>query len=129
MIDFEKNIQIIEKGGHPVFAVIPHDAWLKIRARLEDDGDVRAYDAARSEEKRHGRRGYPADVARKIASGDNPVAVLRAWRGLSQKRLAEKAGLAVQSVSHIETGVRKGGLAALRKIAAALDVPLDMLAV
>ena len=127
MTNIEHNIQTIDVGGRPAFVVIPQASWVKIRLALEEAEDLRAYDRAKREMKRSGGRSYPAAIAKKIARGENPVAALRTWRGLSQKQLATKAGLNPQSISHIETGVRKGGIVALRKIAKALDVSLELL--
>lgn len=127
MIDIEKNVQIINAGQHPAFVVIPHTNWVRIRAMLEDAADGRAYDRAKAAWQHDGKKAYPAAIAKRIARGEHPISVLREWRGLSQRQLAEKTGLNAQSISHIETGVRKGGLAALRKIAKALNISLELL--
>ena len=127
MTNIEENIQIISKKGQPAFVVLPHADWLKIRKALAQQDDVQAYDTAKRDWERTGRQTYPAAIARQLASGTHPVAVFRTWRGLSQKQLADKTGLNVQSISHIETGVRKGGICSLRKIAKALDVSIETL--
>jgi DNA-binding XRE family transcriptional regulator len=127
MINISKDVQVIEMGGHPAFAIMTHKKWQKIQELLEDFSDLRAYDEGIAAFKKDKRRTYPADVVYKICDGENPIAVLRKWRGLTQAKLAKKARLNPLTISHIETGVRKGGITALRKIAKALDVSLDML--
>lgn len=50
---------------------------------------------------------------------------LRKEKNLSQMELAEKADLAVQYISNVETATRKASLAALVSIANALNVGMD----
>ena len=52
---------------------------------------------------------------------------LREMRGISQRKLADKLGKSAQYVSRIETGDRKPSMDQVRKMAAALDVPVFML--
>jgi transcriptional regulator with XRE-family HTH domain len=49
---------------------------------------------------------------------------LRGRAGLTQTDLAEKAGLAKQTVSHLEAGIRRPGLSTAQRLARALNVPL-----
>ncbi|MFB9644522.1 helix-turn-helix transcriptional regulator [Microbacterium terregens] len=55
------------------------------------------------------------------------VAAYRADRGLSQERLAEHAGLHRTYVGQIERGTANASLAAVEKIAAALEIDTDRL--
>lgn len=55
------------------------------------------------------------------------VAAYRSDRGLSQERLAEQAGLHRTYVGQIERGTANASLAAVEKIATALDVDTDRL--
>jgi DNA-binding XRE family transcriptional regulator len=71
----------------------------------------------------------PGEVAERILLGGHPVRVWRDHRGLSQAALAEAAGMAQPTVARIETGQRKGTLAQMRRLAEALGVRLDVLAV
>lgn len=50
---------------------------------------------------------------------------LRKEKNLSQMELAEKADLAVQYISNVETATRKASLAALVSIANAMNVGMD----
>lgn len=70
----------------------------------------------------------PKDVVDRIATGENPVRVLREWRGETQMYLHFKTGLSQGYISDIENGRRVGTVAALRLIANVLNVPLDLLA-
>lgn len=70
----------------------------------------------------------PEEFALALARGENALRVLRSWRGLTQAGLAERAGLDQGYVSALERGGRAGTLDTHRKLAAALGVPLDLLA-
>lgn len=50
---------------------------------------------------------------------------LRKARGLSQEQLAERAGISVTHMSHIETGNTKLSLPVLVSLSEALSVPAD----
>lgn len=69
----------------------------------------------------------PWEIAKRIVAGENAVKVYREWRGLTQAVLARKVDSAKAYVSQIETGAKPGGRAILRKIAAALAVPVSVL--
>lgn len=70
----------------------------------------------------------PKEVVDRLANGENQVRVLREWRDVTQMHLAFKTNLSQSHISDIENGRRTGTPAALRLIADALKVPLDLLA-
>ena len=72
----------------------------------------------------HGQETVPAELVSRLVGGENPVKVWREHRGLSQRALAERAGLNFAYLSQIETGARKGPVATMKKLAAALDLDL-----
>jgi DNA-binding XRE family transcriptional regulator len=53
---------------------------------------------------------------------DNPVKILRKYRGLTQVDLAEKAGLSRPYLAEIETGKKDGSIRAMKALAEALGV-------
>jgi len=55
------------------------------------------------------------------------ILVLRKYRGLYQRELAERAGIRTENISLYETGARAPSKATLEKIAEALDVPISVL--
>lgn len=68
----------------------------------------------------------PHEVAKRLLLGDeSPVRVWREYRGLTQKQLADRAGLRQGYLSEIETGKKPGSVAAYRALATALDVDVD----
>jgi len=52
------------------------------------------------------------------------IKFLREKRGITQEKLAEKAGLSLDFIGKIEVNINKPGLRSLIKIANALDIPI-----
>lgn len=55
------------------------------------------------------------------------IKVLRKAAGISQDRLAELTDMSAKYISHIETGRKTASLKSVIKIAAAFDIPVDIL--
>ncbi|TAL66210.1 MAG: XRE family transcriptional regulator [Burkholderiaceae bacterium] len=118
------RVQVVEVAGKPVAYVVPADLWAKMREMAEDAEDAAAYaDAVASDD---GVR-YPAKVAHAMADGMHAVRAWREHRGLTQDALAAAAGVSKPFISQIEGGKREGSVGTLKKLAAALDVPLGAL--
>ncbi len=66
-------------------------------------------------------------TTRKLAPFSVRLAALRQRAGLNRNQLAVAAGLARIHVSRLERGTHEPTLATLRKLAAALEVPLSEL--
>jgi hypothetical protein len=117
-------------------AILPRKEYERLVARAseadEDVGTARIVERARKEVASGGPL-LPKDIVERLAKGENPVRVLREWRerdsreGMTQMYLSFKTGLSQGYISDIENGRRKGTAAALRAIANALAVPLDLL--
>ena len=56
------------------------------------------------------------DEMRRILDDESPVKVWREKRGLSQRELAEQAGVSSSYLAEIETGKKPGSAEALRKL-------------
>jgi DNA-binding XRE family transcriptional regulator len=69
----------------------------------------------------------PLAVADRLADGENPVKVIREWRGLTQQQLAAAAGITQGYLSEIENRGRQGPLALHQTLARALNVQLQTL--
>ena len=85
--------------------------------------DEELYDLARAE----GEETFPIDVADRLLDGENPVKVYRDYRGITQKALAQAAGINPVYLSQIETGRRTGSTRTLAALAAALSMGIDAL--
>ncbi len=70
----------------------------------------------------------PAAVARRVfVEGLPPIRVFREWRGITQEELAQQISSSKSYISQLETGHRSPGLQTLRKLARALDIPVELL--
>ena len=116
--------QIIRDGaGNPAYAVLPWDEYRALGPAVADadltDEELALRGEAEFDE------GFPLAVARRLAAGDNPVKVFRQHRGLTQKALAERAGLHPVYFSQVETGKRQGLARTIAQLARALGVDAD----
>lgn len=116
---------IRDDGGNPAFAVIPWREYERLaaagaEARLSDE---ELYDRARVEDE----ESYPIDVADRLLAGENAVRVYRDHRRMTQKHLAEAAGINAVYLSQIERGRRTGSARTLAAIAEALGIDVDAL--
>ncbi|MCI5060554.1 MAG: helix-turn-helix transcriptional regulator [Alphaproteobacteria bacterium] len=59
---------------------------------------------------------------------ESPIKIIRKFRGLTQADLAKEAGISRPYLTEIETGKKDGSIRALKSIAGALDVSLEILA-
>jgi len=119
--------QIIEKNGHPEFAVIPYEDYQHFLELLEDEADARAV-AEFHEAYAAGREFLvPDEIVRRELAGESPIKLWREHRGLTQQELANRAGISKPYLSQIETGKRQGTVETLSALARSLDVPLDVL--
>ncbi len=117
-------------------AILPRKDYELLVARAseadEDAGTARIVARARKEIASGGPL-LPKDIVDRMTNGENPVRVLREWRerewpgGMTQMYLSHKTNLSQGYISDIENGRRTGTAAALRLIANALEVPLDLL--
>ncbi|MEL7452097.1 MAG: helix-turn-helix transcriptional regulator [Pseudomonadota bacterium] len=66
----------------------------------------------------------PAEIKKRIDSGENAVRAIRRWRLMTQNELAKASGVGVNHISRIENGalfnIRTG-----RNLASALGVRID----
>ena len=83
---------------------IPQAEQDRLVADSEMLADLAACDAARAE----AGEGMPLAVFYRIVSGENPVKVIREWRGLTQAELARRADLQWVQLHDIESGKSRG---------------------
>jgi len=111
-------------------AILPRKEYEALAAKAaeadEDVGTARLVARARKDIAA-GALLIPKAVADRLTKGENALRVFREWRDVTQLHLSFKTGIGQGYLSDLENGRRKGTTAALKKIAAALDVPLDLL--
>ena len=92
----------------------------------EDAGTCRLVARARRALDERQEVAIPKAVANRIAAGENPILVVRDWRGTARVALADAAGISQSYVADLESGRRGGSPKQLAAVAAALKVPLSM---
>jgi hypothetical protein len=119
-----------QKTSRGEVAILPRKEYEALVAKAaeadEDVGTPRLVARARREVA-GGAPLLPKEFVDRLANGENAVRVLREWRDVTQLYLSYKTNLSQGYISDIENGRRTGTPAALRRIANALRVPLDLL--
>lgn len=111
-------------------AIIPRAEYERLKA-LSDEA---AEDSGAAKLVAHAKQVtdvmLPIEVVEQLASGENPIRVLRKFRGWTQAELATADGVRIAQnyLSDLETGKRKGPFELHRRIASCLDVPFELLA-
>jgi ribosome-binding protein aMBF1 (putative translation factor) len=111
-------------------AILPRKDYEALAAKAqevdEDLGTARIVARARKEIAA-GMPLIPKEVVDRIARGENALRALRQWRGKTQLYISHKTNIGQGYISDLERGRRKGTIAALKKIADVLEVPLDLI--
>src|SRR5437867_4007448 len=109
-------------------AILPRAEYERLKAladeAIEDAGTARLVARAKKEIA-EGTPLLPKEMVDRLADGENPIRVLREFRGRTQVDLVVAVGITQGYLSDLETGKRKGPLALHQKIAQALGVPLE----
>jgi DNA-binding XRE family transcriptional regulator len=118
-----------ESGELVVLARSDYDALIR-RAKVvkgEDEGTARLVARSDAALSAGDEIELPADVAERIARGENPLRVIREWKDHTQMYLAYKTDIDQSTISALENGTRKGTTAVWRRLATVLGVPMDLL--
>ena len=119
-----------KKTNKGEIAILPRKEYETLAAKAaeadEDIGSARLVARARKEIAA-GAPLIPKKIVDRIANGENPLRVLRKWLDMTQLELSSKTGIGQGYMSDLESGRRKGTTTALKKLAAAMNVPLDLL--
>ena len=119
------SVQVIERNGKPEWAVLPYDVYLQLVEQADMLQDLRDYDRIKAAVESGDEETVPAEVVYALLDGKNPVKVWREYRNLTQKHLAEAAGISTPYLSQIESGRRRASTRVLSAIARILQVTLD----
>jgi DNA-binding Xre family transcriptional regulator len=117
------GVQYIEVNGQKM-AILPAIDLDRLIAEAENRADERAADDALLR-RAAGEEYFPGELVDRLMEGENPVAVYRAYRRLTQTELASRIGMSAMVISSIESGRNVGRVSTLRKIAQALSVDLE----
>lgn len=109
---------------------ISRQDWANLLAELEDIEDRAAVQARRAREATSGRTAERQDYltgqeALRLLRGERAVRIWREKRGITQRALGTRAGVAPSYLAEIEAGRKPGSADALSRLARALGVPMD----
>jgi DNA-binding XRE family transcriptional regulator len=112
-------------------AIVPRAEYERLKtleSEVEEDAGTTRLVARAKKEIAGGAPLLPKGIVDRLASGENPIRVLRQFRAETQVELAVAVGITQNYLSDLETGKRKGPLELHQKIARFLGIPLDLLA-
>jgi DNA-binding XRE family transcriptional regulator len=123
------TIQMIKNNDELEWAVIPYKDYVELIEKAEMFDDIRDFDQIQNAILQGEEELFPGEVVDAILDGESPLKVIRLYRDLTQRELAERVGRSVPYLSQLETGKRAGSIKVLSEIARVLDVPLEMILV
>lgn len=123
------TIQIITSPSGEQMVVLSKEEFDLMAANQfdEDAETLRIYRESMTAIERGEDIALPEAIWDRLEARESPVRVLREFRSMTQKELAEAAGLSQSYLSEIERGAREGTLSTIKALAKALAVPLTVL--
>src|SRR5262245_27202812 len=123
------KVQFIKTRDGEELAVLPRREYERLMGLAvdEDLGTRRIVSDARARLAVRRETLLPKAVVDRLASGQNPIRVLREWRDLTQAELVAAVGITQGYLSDLEAGKRKGPVKLHLKFAKAFGVPIDLL--
>jgi len=119
------TVQVIQNNGKPEWAVVPYEDYIRLIEQAQILQDVQDYEAAKAELKNGEEELNPVEIVDALSAAENPIKVWREYRGVSQSKLANIAGISAPYLSQLETNKRRGSMAVLSAIAHSLHITID----
>lgn len=104
---------------------IPKDEYLRLKALEEDFIDLQSVSEILQRLDGGEEELIPAAIVDRLLGGEQPLAVWRQHRSLTQAELARRSGVNRVQIIDIEAGRKTGSVETLRKLALALDIDID----
>jgi ribosome-binding protein aMBF1 (putative translation factor) len=111
------KVQEIEIGKERA-VIVPQKTWRRLLDMLEEKEDLRLYDEAKA--KPAGTTLEHDELCRRL--GRSPLRYLRGRAGLTQAKLAKKAGLTQSFIAKVEASEKKLSETSRQKLARVLGV-------
>ena len=123
------KVQIITSPSGEQMVVLSKEEFDLMAANQfdEDAETLRIYRESMTAIERGEDIALPEAIWDRLEARESPVRVLREFGSMTQKELAEAAGLSQSYLSEIERGAREGTLSTIKALAKALAVPLTVL--
>jgi DNA-binding XRE family transcriptional regulator len=126
-----RTAQTIKTPAGDDLVVLPKADYQRLlsaaRERLEDDTDAREAARVLARLESGEEETMPFDIVKRLRT-ENRIKVLREYRQMTQRELAEAADMNPLYLSQIECGRATGGIKSLSRMAGILGVGLDMIA-
>ncbi len=123
-------LQIIRTPSGEELVVLPRAEYEALLERAdhdaEDADDLAIYDARKAELAAGGVL-LPSEVSAAILRGDSRLKAIPNWRDVTQLHLNFITGIGQGYLSDLESGRRMGTPETIKKLAEALDVPVEWL--
>jgi DNA-binding XRE family transcriptional regulator len=113
--------------GEPM-VIMPEAEYNRLIATAEDAADIAMADSVIARIRAGAEAFFPGDIAKRLMlEEENPIRVLRDYRGMTAEALAREAGISRVYLTQIETGRRSGRTDVMKRIAQALKVDMNLL--
>ncbi len=122
------SIHIHEENGVPVSVTIPYESYREFLELQEELDDIADAVTIRSRIEDGIEEIFPFELRKRISGGESAIKVFREYRGFTQQQLSDKSGVSRALIAKVETGMKKGSVDTLKKLAFALDLDLDNIA-
>lgn len=117
------DIQFIEKGGQPEWAVIPYKDYQKLIEVYNYFDDEALLKEALARNCKNDA--LPHDVVTKLVNGENPICVMRQYRGKTMAELANQVGITQSYLSQLESSKKQASQKVLKILAQHLQVDIE----
>lgn len=119
------EVQLIEKGGKPEWAIIPYKEYQKLIKIYDCFDDDFLFEQSLERNKNSER--IPHELLLRLVKGENPIRVWREYRKKTIQELAEQIGITTTDLSEIEGSKKKASPKILKLLSTCLCVDLEEL--
>ncbi|ODN41653.1 hypothetical protein BGC07_15815 [Piscirickettsia litoralis] len=118
------DYQVIEQDGRPAFAVVPFADFEQLMAEYSNEAPVKKASARKKQAT------VPHELAKLVALKDySPIKAWRKYKGVTQAELAKKLKLTQPALSQIEKSEKGLQQDTVKKVAKALGIKPEQLAI
>ncbi len=122
------KVQAFTTPSGEEMVILPRAEYERMVEELEDIHDAALAEEILARIRSGEEEVFPAELVYRLLDGDeNPVRVMRTYRGLTTAALAKKAGISRPYLTMIESGRRTGTADVMKRLAKALAIDMELL--
>ncbi|MBW7836027.1 MAG: helix-turn-helix transcriptional regulator [Sphingomonadales bacterium] len=122
------KVQAFTTPSGEEMVILPRAEYERMVEELEDIHDAALAEEILARIRSGEEEVFPAELVYRLLDGDeNPVHVMRTYRGLTTAALAKKAGISRPYLTMIESGRRTGTADVMKRLAKALAIDMELL--